>query len=409
MKKTFNFSVHPPDHYDKVLNDLANANLHNEDYNLIYEKINKLFGGSMIEMITLKQNRPDLFVYRITNFEPPPNENQFIKHYSFPPNPLIGRANLKGVPVFYCSLSPLTAITEMKDLTDCDYYISKWRLKFKTALRMAVITSNGNSNPKTIVGQISKNIITARYKRITGIENEQARIWLNYKLEKFNDLFTIKGKEHYHLSSAIAHKYLYDFEKQGFPISILMYPSITRNKEDANFAISKDIAENTEYLSLMSVLKCHIIKKKENEFKANFNKKGFNIRNSIEWTNGTLELESVDFEKIQLVFYEAYQDNKEYYDSHKINITCGQDNSNLSDFITKNYLTDIQNSLQVQYDGCFAENNYLNNRRTYIHTIRLVLEIPPGLIAHMKEDRQIGFIILNVDILQKFQKKLKIL
>lgn len=182
-----------------------------------------------------------------------------------------------------------------------------------------------------------------------------------------------------------------------------MYPSITRNNEDANLAISKEIAENTEYLALMSVLKCHIVKNKENEFIVNFDKKGFNNKNSIEWTNGRLELEHVDFEKIQLVFNEVQQDQKVFYNSHEIRITCGQDNATLSDFITKNYMAVIQNTIQEQYDGCFAKNNYLDNRRTYKHSIQIILKITPGLIAHLQEDRQISFIILNVDILQKFQ------
>lgn len=159
------------------------------------------------------------------------------------------RANIEGVPVFYSSIHPETAILEyVKNQTQIKnsyiFSLSVWEMICDREIRATILINENNSNDS--IDFFSNKIVKSLVKHVQeNFTKEEADFIIelhNYMVNSFC------LKNNHIFSSYIAHKQLYQSKKKT---DILFYPSIAQDKNSINIAVNKDFA--SKYLKLKRV------------------------------------------------------------------------------------------------------------------------------------------------------------
>lgn len=392
--------INKPEYYDKIIEKLIEDDLKTKDYKHINDRIMHDFGGHIILVNQMDDKNPELTIFRITDYIPPKGEEHLIKHYSYNPIPGLGRANIPGYPVFYGSFSPGTCISEMKVLENCPYYISKWKLIPKDGLNIATLIMGIEKEEEFSSTIMSKSTEKAFNQML--FDSEEHRNWFKHKHKRFCDLFTFKDSSAYHLTSAIAHNYLYDSLQQGADIPIIAYPSITNDFKDVNLAIRADLADNSDIFYMENIIKCELIEKIDQGYTIKVSEKGFIEDDEIKWYSLFRQFIRIDPSTIAIK-PQCHENFNVYPKDQEILAECGSYSGDLREFIIEQYSIAIAGVIEEQFEEEMGKIDFLNESFTYPISRMIIVDISPGLYYEVSDGRhQVEKIAMKVDFQYNF-------
>lgn len=295
------FTVFSKKVIDKQFEEAINVCQKGMHHTEIKEKFHKALHNRVMPALIYDENTPEMTLYRVTNlYDGFDISNE--KSYSYPPNPKMGRANIEGEPVLYCSIDPSTAITEMKGSIPIGkpFYISKWKLKFRSEVLTHQIILNSETDKeghslevltKTQKGQLEQMVVNVP---------EEAAVGFVYAIKKMGDLFTNPSDELYHITSAYSHDIL-NVVVQDKEVPIIVYPSVESNQTSINWAIHPKFV-NSEHISLTEVVELVLTDnsiKEDGKIQFKLIRKGQNNQGVIgNWKEARMDITEVDFKNI---------------------------------------------------------------------------------------------------------------
>ncbi len=222
--------------------ELKNTNFSQKSFEEIEKAFAKKFKGIFMISQEIDGELPNLTVHRaVINNE----KNDSIDRISYPPSNItrLNRANIKGVPVFYCSEHAPTSISEIDPREGDTIYLGIWEGNNLTQLPIVPYLTNYEGqlpHLKTLKQKIHDTIEKVEF---FDASYEYKKLYYEILTELFLD-------DNLYLSSFIAHTLLY--EKKA--TEIFIYPSVKNNRDFTNFAIHKDIIDNKK-LNLAKVIR----------------------------------------------------------------------------------------------------------------------------------------------------------
>lgn len=288
------------DEIDKKFQSVLDLCNNETEYEKIIQIISKTFYNRLIPTLTFNENSPKLTVYRVTRPYDGLDPNNF-KSFSYPPNPGLGRANLAGYPVFYCSFNPAAALREMKEVLYLNehLFISEWQVTFKKPviaymLLINTITSMEEVFPKKLVDKQLEAMLNMLKKPTSNMTEG-----LKQYLIKIGDLFALPKSDHYKITSALAHEVLYTIKNQNANVSMLFYPAIESRHNGLNFAIHPDLV-NSEMMQCLKVFKLKVTKVDGMKgLTTSINECGFVAEDqSIDWHRPFSKIEFIDYDNV---------------------------------------------------------------------------------------------------------------
>ncbi len=230
--------------------------------------------------------------------------------FSYPPENLskIGRANIKGFPVLYCSESQKTAVKEMKDILKIgdEFYVSCWKLDPKNKLFLhnlmhnnTVLKENGLRRYLADSMKLKVNELSEGLKSLP----DSYRDSITYMNQKFGDLFSLSGNEYYHLTSVYAHEILYNLSSVISQKPIIMFPSQANIGEGINFAFPPDLVKQ-EHIVPVWVLKVKYINNNNNgNIQVAISDRGIINGNNVLWKKVKYRIKKINFESLVIRTY----------------------------------------------------------------------------------------------------------
>jgi|GEM_PF-6697060 len=308
-KNNFNFTVFTKETIDKQFDQIQKELNPSMDYNVILKEFHKILHNRVLPTLIYNSESEEFTVIRITkpwvNFDTN-NPNS----YSYNPNPKdIGRAHIKGFPVFYGSIDPFSAFTEMKDSINVNdkFYMSRWKIKFKSDTNTHPLIINSSTiNNNHILNPVIKHLHEGLKNMVKNIPNEFKEGYV-YAIEKMGDLFSTKGTLNYHITSAYSHDILYNAKLNGINIPILLYPSVENGLNSINWAIHPSFVDSDE-MKMQDVFELSLKENNSKNMKENvtvlIHKKGmiFN-KTSINWQIPHFSNFKISFDKLIIRTY----------------------------------------------------------------------------------------------------------
>lgn len=255
----FTIAIESPDEFEKKYENLLEQLEFESDYKVINRKVFTLFDTHPIFSLQFSKKFKDFPVFRIVD-EYAGFDKFNIDCYSYKrpkKNVERNRANIKETPVFYCATDPKLAIEESKFLDTKIVFLSKWNLNLENERYFPIFYETRNRR-STISNMMNDSI-----SELTKDWDEEPKSWYLNKLKKFTDLFTYDGNKFYNISSAIAHKCLFEIGQLSKD-SILVYPSVSKRGNKFNFAIKPEFVDNKLKCNLTSIAKVQLLGKKIN-------------------------------------------------------------------------------------------------------------------------------------------------
>lgn len=255
----FTTEIESPDEFEKKYENLLEQLIFETEYKVIIRKVFSLFGTHPIFSLQF----PDKFI-KFPVFRVIKEYNEFdmfnVDCYSYPrpKNKTVrNRANISENPVFYCATDPKLAIEESKVLDTEIVFLSKWNLNLENERYFPFFYETRNR--RSTISNMMNDSISEMTKNW---DEEPKSLYLN-KLKKFTDLFTYNGDKFYNISSAIAHKCLFEIGHLSKD-SILLYPSVSKRGNKFNFAIKPEFVDNISKCNLTSIAKVQLSGRKMN-------------------------------------------------------------------------------------------------------------------------------------------------
>ncbi len=370
-KQSFNFTFFSKEEIDKKFNAIleqCSSLTSNEE---IIKIIDAVFYNRILLMINFNHESPNLYVYRVTKVYEGFNSSA-TDCFSYPPDPKLGRANLKSVPVFYCSFDQTTALREMKDALKEDetLYLSRWCINFSEEVYMHTVMLNSiTENKKIFAADLIKNQLEQTDKMMSN-SPEGARHGLKHLLLRIGDLFTLQNEEYYNITSAYAHDTLYGSRKKGANISMIMYPSVVSGHNGVNFAIHPDFV-NSSMMHLDQIFKLKANKINDDNINVSISEKGLIATDgTIEWKRPTISIKQIEFDKIQIWTH----DKNTFKGEVALNMTINNSSKTVKDYI-KEELSKV-NLLDAVKEIPFTDDvfEFTSAERLY----NLILELDHG-------------------------------
>lgn len=298
--QSFNYTIFSKEEIDKQFNSILEQCSTLSAYEEIIKTINTVFHNRIILMQNIEANSPDMHVYRVTR-EFKGFDSKAIKSFSYNPEQNLGRANLKGFPVFYCSLDPSTALKEMKSVLSLgeELYISEWHIKFTEPVYLHTVMINSTTEKKIIFASelIKKQL--ADVDKMLEKHTQELRQGLKQFLLRVGDLFTLKSEEHYKITSAYAHDALYGIKMKGGVNSMIMYPSVANGHKGINYAIHPDFV-NSSMMELNQVFKLRVNNVGDDDVNITISEKGVNTEGVIDWKKPAIRIKEIEYDRIQI-------------------------------------------------------------------------------------------------------------
>lgn len=329
-QQSFNFRFFSKQEIDKKFNDVIQQCSNLESFEKVIAIINDIFYNRLLLMLFFDKNTPDLRVYRVSRiyegFDP-----IFKKSFSYPPDPKLGRANLKSVPVLYCSFDPATALREMKSVLNSGetLYVSEWRIKFTQEVYAHTVLINSKTlTEKLSASELIKNQLDHANKLV-----QKAPEFVGEGLKQFllriGDLFTLPNEKFYNITSAYAHDALYEAKKKGGNISMLLYPSVVSGHDGINFAIHPDFL-NSSMMELNKVFKLKVNEVNDNGINVSVSEKGImNSDGIIDWKKPTITIKNIDYDKIGIYTH----DKNMFSGAEALNMPINNSSRTVNDWI----------------------------------------------------------------------------
>ena len=202
------------------------------------------------------ENKINYFFFRMRQLSDIVDFNN-IDEYSYPKNScVLGRANLPQKPVFYASISPITAINEMKKHNKAtEFVISKWKIKNPDkSIRIVPTYTKDTEHIFNEIIEIAKPTSTEQQKKYLEFVGEQLL------------------SENYSNSALLAYNIIYKNK-----MDIITYPSVIDDK-GINVAISPQLIDNESIV----LDKVYIVEIKPDK-KIILRKIGVFIDNKFDW------------------------------------------------------------------------------------------------------------------------------
>lgn len=304
---SFNFTIYAQELVDlkfKKIQEEAKADMSQEE---IMEVINKHLPNRLYLTQTLDEKSPNLKLFRVTfpyeGFDPNKKEC-----YSHPPEEKteLGRANLKGSPVFYGAFDIGTALVEMKERMKpgAIFYLSLWEIKFSDQVHAHSLIYNSTTiDSNGILSTISQTQEAMLLKSVSKLHQRQMD-GFKHPVKKMGDLFTTPSTKNYHLTSAYAHHILYETFDKRADMPILIYPSVQNKQNSLNFAIHPRLVKS-DMMDLLQVFRIELRESDTEKFKIHFGHRGrFNGKKIPIWEQLTLSLERGDYKDLHLRTYD---------------------------------------------------------------------------------------------------------
>lgn len=326
-KNNFDFTVFSKEIIDKQFNEIQEKLKPSTDYKILLKEFHKILHNRVLPTLIYDSKSDEFTVFRITK----PWENFDFDNpnsYSYNPNPIDnGRAHRIGFPVFYGSIDPFTAFSEMKDRLKINdvFYMSRWKIKFKSDTNVhSLIINSLTKNSNHVLNPVIKGLHQGLKSMVKNIPTDFKEGYI-YAIEKMGDLFTIKGSSNYHITSAYSHEILYDAKLKGINIPILIYPSVENNLNSINWTIHPSIVDGDE-MKLRDVfelsLKENNSKNEKQEVNVIFHKKGTLVNNShINWQIPHFSEFKIHYEKLEIRTYNNQTINGNKASKLKVNDT----------------------------------------------------------------------------------------
>jgi hypothetical protein len=308
-KNKFNFTFFSKETVDKQFDQIQKELNPSMDYKVLIKEFHKILHNRVLSTLIYDSKSEEFTIFRITK---PWKKFDFNNpnSYSYNPNPQeIGRAHRKGFPVFYGSIDPFTAFSEMKDSIKINdkFYMSRWKLKFKSDTNVhSLIINSSTKNSEHVLNSVIKRPYVGLKNMVKNIPNEFKEGYI-YAIEKMGDLFTTKGISNYHITSAYCHEILYEAKSKGINIPILLYPSVENSLNSINWAIHPTIVDSEE-MKIQDVfelsLKENNSKNKKGDVSVLIHKKGILDHNSsINWEIPHFTKFKISYDKLNIRTY----------------------------------------------------------------------------------------------------------
>ncbi len=220
----------------------------------------------------------------------------------------LGRANIKGFPVLYCSAIKETAIKEMKDnLTVGDeFYISCWELDPKSKLFLhSLMQNNKIIQEEGFRKSIAESLINQINKFSFGLKSlpENYRDSILYMNQKFGDLFALEGLDYYHLTSVYAHEILYRLDSVILQKPVIMYPSQEGKNNGINFAFPTSVV-NSKQIVPKSIIKVkYNYLSEEGNINVSISEKGDVEGDKVIWNKHKYRIDKIYYNNLKLTTY----------------------------------------------------------------------------------------------------------
>lgn len=275
----------------------------------INKKFHEILVNRILPVLPYDNSSPSMTVYRVTRkFEG--FDKEMKSSYSYPPNPERGRANIKGSPVLYTSIDPVTAVAEMKDSIKLGerFYISKWRISFDERVLAHWLVINSNTiKSKEVIGGVSNEQLE-KLRKFVGNIPERFQEGFISSIEQLGDLYCSDGDDFYHITGAYSYEVLYESRNQNALIDMLVYPSVENRHVSVNIAIHPKLVNSAQ----MQIQEVYEVSIKENTLRTmdnghvrmNIHKRGVFEKDVVcKWQTPAFVIENVDFEGLELYTY----------------------------------------------------------------------------------------------------------
>lgn len=239
----------------KNINGLLQQILRSECPDFITNFYKEIFSKHGHEFISLTLSSEKL--YRIVDAEETIQSQ--IKQISYPTNPILGRCNKAGKPVFYCSECRITPFYEKKDLKiGKTYIIGEWQVRKP----IFVIALGSNESFKTLGSARSLDFHIKRSKHSTFHEKTNRKIF-----EFLCKIFTHFTQEFYVQSAGISdflmthpNQFVGEKVKKKFQdtyhLNGIQYPAIRVKGNIDNFALPKCFIDNQG----LQLIRCELVR-----------------------------------------------------------------------------------------------------------------------------------------------------
>lgn len=305
----FNFRVFSKETIDKQFDEIQEKLKPSMNNKLILKEFHRILYNRILPTLTYDSESDVFTVFRITK----PWSTFDIENpnsYSYNPDPKDnGRAHTIGFPVFYGSIDPYTAFSEMKNSLKINdtFYLSRWKIKFKSKTNVhSLIINSSTKNSDHILNAVIKRLHQGLKEMVKNMPDEFKEGYI-YAVEKMGDLFTTKGSTNYHITSAYSHEILYDSKTKGLHIPIILYPSVENRLNSINWAIHPSIVDSNE-MKLQDVFELSLEENNTNNNKENvsvlIHKKGaVGSKSKISWQIPHFTEFKIDYDKLSVRTY----------------------------------------------------------------------------------------------------------
>jgi hypothetical protein len=295
----FKYSVFKAEDIDAKFKNIISRCKDEEDHVKINKIVHEEFYNEMFLTMTLDKQYGKVNVYRVTK-EYPNMVKSDPMSFAHKPDAISerNRANIKGASVFYGAFTVAGALREMKDDLECgkEFYVSEWEIDLSTPIYAhSILVNSSTTDKKSVLFEVASGQMQQAKTMFENIPDEYIIGWVQY-IKRVGDLFALPGNNFYNITSAYAHKVLYDMRESGAVVSMLLYPSAIDERNLFNFAIHPDLVKSDQ-MYLKNVFKLKVDEIKEDGFTVKSNLRGKNIDGKIVWQRPSYTIKKVDYHK----------------------------------------------------------------------------------------------------------------
>jgi hypothetical protein len=311
-KKSIEYKIFDKNTIDKNIDEIKNRFRDETDVELIIEGINEILFNQTLSCCRYDENTGEIEIYRASTGRFKGFDPTNFNHLSHPPKSITkkGRANIEKHPVLYVASNKQTALLEIKDqLSPGDtFYLTKWIIKFnRPTLSHWLLLNSLTRDPQHDLAIFSNEIIKGLKGALTGLKTDDHDN-LIYSVQKVGDLFSEISDTYYNITSAYAHKTLYQSREKNLHIDILAYPSIKSEQRSFNFAIHPNLLKNNQ-IQLKQISELKFLREDafyQEKLNISVIRRGyFNNSQFDYWRNVNFKIENGDYENIIVHTYQG--------------------------------------------------------------------------------------------------------
>jgi hypothetical protein len=310
--------------FNKIKTELTD----NLSQDILMKEFHKILVNRIMPSLVYNADQPNITLFRVTTEFENFDKNK-IECFSFPPSSQAkrNRANIANFPVLYTASDISTAVLEMKDqLKNGDrFYVSKWQTNFsKNHIAHWLAINSITLKNENVVSEIAKSQVDYLSRFIKNVPNNYEEGFL-FSIEEMGNLFTHKGVDLYHITSAYCHQLLYDSRELDPKIEIdfLVYPSVQNDHESLNIVFHPSMVETKEII-LKEIFEFTLKEnklnfKEEENLELIFHGKAKVENNKINWLSFKSLIDKIHWKEMSLITFNNQQFKGDEIDKLRIN------------------------------------------------------------------------------------------